>query len=139
MKLGERIKVLREKRELTLEQVGDYLGVNKATVLRYESGNIDIKRNTAIKLAEILHTTPTYVMGWSDDPSSTSGIQVSVSISKSQVVNASDCSNVSLSKKTISSQALELVEIFEGLDLRRQNRLVNFALELEDETKAENP
>ena len=68
MDIGSRIKALREARGLTLEQVGAFVGVNKATVQRYEIGNIDIKRNVAIKLAECLGTTPAYIMGWTDDP-----------------------------------------------------------------------
>lgn len=68
MNIGDRIKQLRELRGLTLEQVGEFVGVNKATVQRYEIGNIDIKRNTALKLAECLGTTPSYIMGWTDDP-----------------------------------------------------------------------
>lgn len=67
MDIGSRIKALREARGLTLEQVGDFVGVNKATVQRYEIGNIDIKRNVAIKLAECLGTSPSYIMGWTDD------------------------------------------------------------------------
>lgn len=66
--IGSRIKSLREARGLTLEQVGDFIGVNKATVQRYEIGDIDIKRNVAIKLAECLGTSPSYIMGWTDDP-----------------------------------------------------------------------
>lgn len=69
MNIGNRLKELREARGLTLEQVGAYVGVNKATVQRYEIGNIDIKRNVAIKLAECLGTSPAYIMGWTDDPS----------------------------------------------------------------------
>ena len=67
MDLGKRLKQLRELRNLTLDDVGFYVGVNKATVQRYESGNIDIKRNIALKLSEVLKTTPSYIMGWSDD------------------------------------------------------------------------
>ncbi len=66
MDIGARLKRLREQQGLTLEQVGAHVGVNKATVQRYESGEIDIKRNVAIKLAEVLHTDPSYIMGWSD-------------------------------------------------------------------------
>lgn len=69
MDIGSRLKSLRESRGLTLEQVGAYIGVNKATVQRYEIGNIDIKRNIAIKLAECLGTSPSYIMGWTNDPS----------------------------------------------------------------------
>ncbi|MDR1805520.1 MAG: helix-turn-helix domain-containing protein [Clostridium sp.] len=64
MTTGQRIKRLREGLKLTLEQVGAHVGVNKATVQRYESGEIDLKRNVAISLAEILQTTPAYLMGW---------------------------------------------------------------------------
>ena len=53
-------------RGLTLEQVGDYIGVKKTTIQRYETEEIDIKRTAAIKLAEILNTNPSYIMGWTD-------------------------------------------------------------------------
>lgn len=66
MRSGERIKMLRDNLGLTQERVAQHVGVNKATVNRYESGEIDIKRNVAIKLAEILHTTPSYIMGWEE-------------------------------------------------------------------------
>lgn len=68
MDIGARIKRLREGLGLTLEQVGEYVGVNKATVQRYESGEIDIKRNVAIKLSEVLHADPAYIMGWTEEP-----------------------------------------------------------------------
>lgn len=70
MTIGERLRNRRESLGLTLEQVGDYIGVGRATVQRYESNAIDIKRTVAIKLAEILKTTPAYIMGWEDTPSS---------------------------------------------------------------------
>lgn len=66
MNVGKRIKAAREKQGLTLEQVGNYLGVTKTTVMRYETGEVGIKRNTAIKLANILKTTPAYIMGWEE-------------------------------------------------------------------------
>lgn len=68
MNIGLRLKELRETRGLTLEQVGEFVGVNKATVLRYESGEIDIKRTMAIKLSECLNVTPAFIMGWTDNP-----------------------------------------------------------------------
>ncbi|MDR2513773.1 MAG: helix-turn-helix transcriptional regulator [Christensenellaceae bacterium] len=67
MNIGDRIRELRERRGLTQEEVGSHLNVNKATVQRYESGNIDIKRKTALLLAEVLQTTPAYIMGWEDE------------------------------------------------------------------------
>jgi repressor LexA len=67
--IGKRLKEKREELGLTQENVGECIGVNKATVQRYESGSIDIKRNVAISLAKVLKTSPSYIMGWTNDPS----------------------------------------------------------------------
>lgn len=67
MNIGIRLKALREEEGLTQEEVGKAIGVTKATVNRYETGEIDIKRTIAIKLAHVLHTVPAYIMGWTDD------------------------------------------------------------------------
>lgn len=66
MNIGDRIRQLRDSAGLTQEDVGNRIGVTKATVNRYETGEIDIKRTIAIKLAEALNTTPQYIMGWED-------------------------------------------------------------------------
>jgi transcriptional regulator with XRE-family HTH domain len=63
--LQDRIKQRRELLGLTLLEIANRLGVKEATVQRYESGEIkNIKHTTIVRLAEILHTTPTYLMGW---------------------------------------------------------------------------
>lgn len=67
MNIGQRLKSLREINGLTQEELGKAIGVNKATVNRYETGVIDIKRTIAIKLAEVLKTTPAHLMGWDED------------------------------------------------------------------------
>ena len=69
MNIGDRIRQLREQLGLTQEEVGNKIGVTKATVNRYETGEIDIKRTIAIKLADVLNSTPSYIMGWEPDPS----------------------------------------------------------------------
>lgn len=68
--LNERIKEMRTKRDLTLLQLAEALGVKEATVQRYESGEIkNIKHETIVAIANILNCSPVYLMGWSDDPS----------------------------------------------------------------------
>ena len=136
--MKERLKERRLALDITLHEVAESIGVQEATVQRYESGVIHkIDTLTVEKLAQAVKCSPAYLMGWTADYSATSGIQVNGSISSSQVVNASNSSNINLSGKTISSQAMELVEIFEGLDLRRQHSLVSYALRLSDEVKVE--
>lgn len=69
MELNEKIKMLRAKRNMTLEEVGNIVGVGKSTVRKWESGDIaNMRRDKIAKLAEALHTTPAYLMGWDDDP-----------------------------------------------------------------------
>ena len=66
--IGEKIKRLREKHGLTLEQVGAAVGVGKSTVRKWETGMIaNMRRDKIASLAAALHTTPAYLMGWEED------------------------------------------------------------------------
>ena len=67
MNMNEKIKIRREELGLTLQEVGEYLGVSKATVQRYESGEIkNLKLGSIEKLAKILKISPAYLMGWEE-------------------------------------------------------------------------
>ena len=49
---------------LTLEQVGDLVGVGKSTVRKWETGDIEnMKRDKIVKLAKALRVSPSYIMG----------------------------------------------------------------------------
>ena len=68
MTIGERIKLKRREKHLTLEQVGSKIGVSKQTVQRYETGQIEnIPLTRLSQLAKVLGTTPGYLMGWDSD------------------------------------------------------------------------
>lgn len=72
MEMGERIKQLRLQLGMTLEEVGDIVGVSKSTVLKWENGNIaNMRRDKIALLAKALHTSPAYLMGWVDEPDQT--------------------------------------------------------------------
>lgn len=67
MTLGERIKSLREKKGMTQLELAQRLGYkSKSSVTHIENGR-DIPRAMVVTLAEILDTTPAYLMGWEDD------------------------------------------------------------------------
>lgn len=62
------IKGKRQALGLTLEEVGNYVGVGKSTVRKWEVGDIEnMKRDKIMKLADILKVTPLYIMGMADD------------------------------------------------------------------------
>ena len=65
MTIGERIKQRRQELGLTADQVAEAIGKNRATVYRYESNEIEkFPIDILYPLAEALHTTPQYLMGW---------------------------------------------------------------------------
>lgn len=68
--INERIKKRRLELNLTLAEVADLIGVKEATAQRYESGAIkSISHETICKLSETLHCSPSYLMGWDEQPS----------------------------------------------------------------------
>ena len=69
MNTGSRIKRLREQMNMSADELAEEIGKSRATVYRYENGHIDdIPMKTIERLAEVLATTPEYLMGWTDDP-----------------------------------------------------------------------
>lgn len=70
MTTGERIRQLRIEHQMTQEELGAKVGVQKAAIYKYENGLVvNLKRSTLEKLAIVLETTPTYLMGLEDSES----------------------------------------------------------------------
>lgn len=66
--IAQKIKELRLKNKMTLEEVANIVGVGKSTVRKWETGMIaNMKRDKIALLAKALGTTPAYLMGWKDD------------------------------------------------------------------------
>ena len=67
MNMGEKIYYLRTKNSMTLEELGNKVGVGKSTVRKWENGMIaNMKQDKILKVAEALNTTPAYLMGWDE-------------------------------------------------------------------------
>lgn len=64
---GDRMKQIRNRKGITLDEIAKAIGRTEATVQRYESGNIKNLDNVIIeKIAKILRVQPQYLMGWTD-------------------------------------------------------------------------
>lgn len=71
MNINEKIKARREELGLSLEDIAKALGINRSTVLRYETESIKSMKIDIIEpLARVLKCSPEYLMGWEDDLSS---------------------------------------------------------------------
>lgn len=61
--IGETLKKLRNKKGLTLKQMGDILGVSHMTYQRYEKGDCDVSTEMLKKLAAFHGVTTDYLLG----------------------------------------------------------------------------
>jgi transcriptional regulator with XRE-family HTH domain len=67
MTFGERLKRRRLKLNISAGELASLIGKNRATIYRYEKGDIgNIPVDIIDPLAEALDTTPEYLMGWTD-------------------------------------------------------------------------
>ncbi len=63
MEMGERIKKLRQEKGLTQEELGKYIGVKKAAIMKYEKGNVqNMKRSTIEILSKLFNVSPSFLM-----------------------------------------------------------------------------
>lgn len=63
------IRGRRNELNLTLEEVGNMVGVGKSTVRKWETGDIEnMKRDKIVKLAKALKVSPSYIMGIDEQP-----------------------------------------------------------------------
>lgn len=90
MDFGSRLKKYRNKRGMTLEDVGGRLGKSKATVQRYESGDILPPLDVVEKLAKVLFVNPAYLVGWTDEPGSVRMIPIVGSIACGEPITAEE-------------------------------------------------
>lgn len=67
MKIGYRIKELREKAGLSQTELADKIHTTKQTIYKYETGIItNIPSDKIELLSSVLECSPNYIMGWSE-------------------------------------------------------------------------
>jgi len=68
MNIGQRIKKYRKLSGVSVDQIAEMVGKNRATIYRYESNKIeDLPISIIEPLAEIIGITPSVLMGWEDE------------------------------------------------------------------------
>lgn len=65
MHIGERIKARRIEIGMSMRELAEKMGYqNHSTISRIESGDVDLPQSKISQFAEILGTSPAYLMGW---------------------------------------------------------------------------
>lgn len=106
MEIADRIKILRKQQGLTLEEVGNRVGVGKSTVRKWESGQIaNMRRDKIALLAAALGVSPSTLMGWDENEDVKNPAPASVA----------------------EPERDEIAKLFASLSEENQQRLLDFA------------
>lgn len=126
--VGRRLKKLRLEQELTLDDVSKKVGVTKATINKYESGIVKtIKRDIVEKLAAALNTSPEYIMGWTDNSARVNSVHTN-----NGVIGHNTGTLINNLERTLSKEELELLRIYNSLDVKGRIELLTTAMRLEE-------
>lgn len=120
---NEHIKDLRVKKGFTQQQVADYLGVTKATISKYETGQRRIKGEYMKKLATLFEVDPFYILtGVSADDWKT--------LQEKEVENAHQEERSYWETVLLTDAVLELMPILELLNEDGRQKAVERVAEL---------
>lgn len=65
--VGERLRILRERRELTQDEIAELLGTSQSYYAQYENAKRQIPLDRAARLAEFYNVSMDYICGLSED------------------------------------------------------------------------
>ena len=66
IKMYERIRALREDKDLNQSEISKMLNISQSTYSRYENGNLDIPTEILISLSKYYNVSVDYILGLKD-------------------------------------------------------------------------
>lgn len=107
MTLGARLRRSREALGITQTDLAEQSKSSKQTIYKYESGIITNVPSDKIELiAEILRVSPSYLMGWTDNPSTSPNIA------------------------ELHNDELKLINLYRNLNQEGQEKLIDYSDDL---------
>ena len=117
MNTGDRIKQRRIELGLTADDLAQKIGKSRATIYRYENGDIENMPTPILEpLARALDTTPADLMGWE----STADVPMERVPSKAESVQSS----------SVSAQCKEIIEVCNQLSPHNQRKVLTYSKNL---------
>lgn len=102
LEFKDKIRALRLGLGASMEDIARAVGVSKPTVQRWESGEIvNMRRDKIWKLAQALHTSPAYLMGWEEGPPEISNVTPMPSMREVPRLGAIACGEPILAEQNI--------------------------------------
>lgn len=108
---GERIKELRLLAEMSQEELGKRVGVQRAAINKYEKGTVEnIPIKTIEKIAQVFDVSPAVIVGWNTREAS-----LSAEVKTLQGV-----------KLFYGAEAIELLESFHNLNPKGKKKVLQY-------------
>lgn len=132
-----RIKSTAKLKKVTMKQMLSKCELNINAVSEFSKGK-NLSCISLAKIADYLDCSVDYLLGRTDEPSSTSNI-IDGNVTGGAVVQGSHHSNVTVSNSEckLTDEETELLRLFNSLDVKRRIKILNLAFALDDEVKAE--
>lgn len=109
---GAKIKYLRQLADMSQEELGKRVGVQRAAINKYEKGSVtNIPISTIEKMAMVFDVSPTYILGWDEvtrDP-------LSAEVKVLQGV-----------QRFYGGDVVELIENYQSLDAKGRKRVQQY-------------
>lgn len=126
MTVGDRINYRRKQLGISAETIASRLGVSPGTVYRYENSEIMNMRSDKLgPIADILLTTPAYLMGWTDDPEAQA--------SAAPAPNGTDALLETLRRSPGRRTLFSLTKDADEKQIRRINRVIEALIGTDDD------
>ena len=113
---GTRIKYLRLLSNMSQEELGKKVGVQRAAINKYEKGSVtNIPISTIEKIAQVFEVSPNYIVGWDNAESHPLSAEVKV---------------LQGVKRFYGSDSVALIELYTHLTPKGKQRVFEYAEEM---------
>lgn len=109
---GARIKELRIIADMSQEELGRRVGVQRAAINKYEKGTVEnIPIKTIERIANVFDVSPTYIVGWNGDESNPLSAEVKI---------------LQGVKKFYGHESVNILEMYTNLNCTGKKRVVQY-------------
>ena len=113
---GEKIKYLRSLTDMSQEELGRRVGVQRAAINKYEKGSVtNIPIATIERIASTFDVSPTYIVGWNGDETNPLSAEVKV---------------IQGVKRFFGSESVDLLEDFIVLNHKGKRRVLEYTIDM---------
>lgn len=114
---GTRIKYLRQLSNMSQEELGRRVGVQRAAINKYEKGSVtNIPIATIEKIANVFEVSPTFIVGWDNANSNPLSAEVKV---------------IQGVQRFYGNEAVEILEIYSTINNKGRKRIIEYCHDMD--------